>query len=114
MRYDISVGSDGIVAISLAGELDINTVPALETALATTMAARPQHIAIEASSLEFADSSAIARFVRWANIARHLEMTLPTRPRLAQSSDHAVIERHEPESCRVLHSTGTDGPGGGR
>jgi ABC-type transporter Mla MlaB component len=73
VRYDFSADSDGTVTISLAGELDIRAVPALEAALAPTMAERPARVVIEASALEFADSSAIALFVRWAS-ARHLEI----------------------------------------
>jgi ABC-type transporter Mla MlaB component len=74
VRYDFSADSHGTVTINLQGELDITAVPALEAALAPTMAAKPDRVIIEASALEFADSSAIALLVRWGNLARHLEI----------------------------------------
>jgi ABC-type transporter Mla MlaB component len=74
VRYDFSADTDGTVTINLQGELDITAVPALQAALAPTMAERPTRVVIEASALEFADSSAIALFVRWGILARHLEI----------------------------------------
>lgn len=77
MTYDVSVDSDGTVTISLAGELDVNTVPGLQADLAPTMAGRPDRAVVDASALEFADSSAIALLVRWASLVRHLEVRDP-------------------------------------
>lgn len=69
MTYEVSADSDGTITISIAGELDFRASPALEAALAPTLADRPSRIVVDASALEFADSSAIALFVRWANFA---------------------------------------------
>ena len=77
MTYEVSADSDGTVTISLAGELDIQSVSALEAALHQTTVVRPSRIVVDASGLEFADSSAIALFVRWANVAERLELRDP-------------------------------------
>jgi anti-sigma B factor antagonist len=74
---EVSADSDGTVTISIVGELDIKAAPAVEAALAPTMSGRPERIVVDASALEFADSSAIAPialFIRWANLARYLEV----------------------------------------
>ena len=77
MSHDVSVESDGTVTIILAGELDIHTVPALEAALAPTLTGNTERVVVDAGALEFADSSAIAMFVRWANHAGHIEIRDP-------------------------------------
>lgn len=77
MTYEVSADSDGTITISIAGELDFRASPALEAALAPTLADRPSRIVVDASALEFADSSAIALFVRWANFAGPLELRDP-------------------------------------
>jgi anti-anti-sigma regulatory factor len=71
---EVSADSDGTVTISIVSELDIKAAPAVEAALAPTMSGRPERIVVDASALEFADSSAIALFIRWANLARYLEV----------------------------------------
>jgi anti-anti-sigma factor len=96
VRYDFSADSDGTVTISLAGELDIRAVPALEAALAPTMAERPARVVIEASALEFADSSAIALFVRWASRTATRDPGLSTLP----ASPHPANGTHAPNSAR--------------
>ena len=73
MSHDVSVESDGTVIITLAGELDIHTVPALEA----TLTDKAERVVVDAGALEFADSSAIAMFVRWANHAGHIEIRDP-------------------------------------
>lgn len=78
VRYDVSADSDGTVTISRAAQVGIYAEPAPEAALAPTIAGRPTWIVVYASALEFADSSAIALFARWANLARHLEVRDPT------------------------------------
>ena len=77
VTYDVSVDSDGTVVISLAGELDIESVPVLQAGLAPTMAGRPRRVVVDASVLEFADSSAIALLVQWAHLVRQLELHDP-------------------------------------
>jgi anti-anti-sigma factor len=87
VTYEVSTGSDGTVTITVGGELDTHTVPALEAALAPTITSLPDRVVVETSALEFADSSAIALFVRWAKQARELEIRdapAPLRRRLLQ------------------------------
>jgi|SRR5580700_173061 anti-anti-sigma regulatory factor len=74
MACEVSADSDGTVTISIVGGLDIKAVPAVEAAVAPTLSGGPDRIVVDAGALEFADSSAIGLFIRWANLARYLEV----------------------------------------
>jgi anti-anti-sigma regulatory factor len=77
VSYEVSTDSDGTVTVRVTGDLDARSVPALEAALAPTLAAGPDRIIVDAGALEFADSSAIALLVRWAQTVRELEIRDP-------------------------------------
>ena len=75
--YEVSEDSDGCPLIKLRGELDMTTAPRLEAAVGSIIATHPARLVIDASELEFADSSAIALLVRWANVVRQVEVRQP-------------------------------------
>lgn len=66
------------VLVAVRGELDIATVGQLEAAVAPLLATRPQRLVLDISELSFADSSAIALWVRWADTLGELELRNPS------------------------------------
>jgi len=75
--FELSQGEDGSPLVKLRGELDMNTAPQLDSALAPVIAKGPNRLVVDASKLEFADSSAIALLVRWANLVPQVEIHQP-------------------------------------
>jgi anti-anti-sigma factor len=65
---------EGAAIVTLAGELDISNVDRLEAAVAPLIAKRPRRLIVNLRELGFADSSAIAAWVRWAAIVGELEL----------------------------------------
>jgi anti-anti-sigma factor len=63
--------------VKLRGELDMTTAPELESAVAEVLRSAPSCLVVDASELEFADSSAIALLIRWANSVSKLEIRQP-------------------------------------
>src|SRR5437016_14533689 len=77
LDYEVSMDRDGCPLVKVRGELDMMTAPRLESAVASIVATAPARLIIDASELEFADSSAIALLVRWANVLRQVEIRQP-------------------------------------
>lgn len=77
LLYELSEDPDGFPLVSLRGELDMTTAPDLESAVGPVVATSPTRLIIDASELEFADSSAIALMVRWANVVENVEIRQP-------------------------------------
>lgn len=77
LAYELSEDPDGSPVVRLEGELDMTTSPKLEAAVAAVIATSPDRLVIDATGLEFADSSAIALLVRWANLIRQVEIRHP-------------------------------------
>jgi anti-anti-sigma factor len=75
--FELSEGEDGSPLVKVRGELDMNTAPQLESAVAPILAKGPNRLVVDASELEFADSSAIAVLVRWANLVPQVEVHQP-------------------------------------
>jgi anti-sigma B factor antagonist len=50
---------DGVVVVSLAGELDLYNAPALRAALLAEAAAAPDRLVVDLSAVEFVDSTAL-------------------------------------------------------
>jgi anti-anti-sigma factor len=77
LRFDLSEDADGGPLVRLEGELDMTTSPELESAVEPIIARKPSRLVIDASGLEFADSSAIALLVTWANLVPEVEIREP-------------------------------------
>lgn len=77
MAFELSEDPDGCPIVKLHGELDMTTAGQLDSAVAPIIAEHPARLIVDASGLEFADSSAIALLVRWANLVRQLEVREP-------------------------------------
>lgn len=78
LAFEIGEDSDGSPLLTLAGELDITNAGQLETAVVPVIARSPNRLVIDVRGLEFADSSAIALLVRWANIVPEVELRQPS------------------------------------
>ena len=77
LTFDVFEDHDGAPLVKLEGELDMSTAPGLESAVSPIIARRPNRLVVDASGLEFADSSAIALLVRWANLVPQVEIRRP-------------------------------------
>jgi anti-anti-sigma factor len=77
LTVDLSEDHDGVPLVKLEGELDMTTAPALESAVSPVIMRQPSRLIIDASGLQFADSSAIALLVRWANDVPDIELRQP-------------------------------------
>ena len=77
LTFDFSEDHDGCPLVRLRGELDMSNVGRLESAAAPLIAKSPKRLVVDASELEFADSSAIALLVRWANVIDAVEIRHP-------------------------------------
>lgn len=66
LSLDIEEAGDDAVGVRLAGELDMSNVGRLAAAVEPLLACHPKRLIVEARDLEFADSSAITLWLRWA------------------------------------------------
>jgi len=77
LRFQVSEPASSTVLVRLEGELDMMTTPELEAGVGEALQVRPQRLVIDAGGLQFADSSAIALLVRWANLIPEVEIRQP-------------------------------------
>lgn len=77
MTFELLTDRDGSALVKVSGELDMSTIPRLEAAVDAIISGRPDRLVVDASGVEFADSSAIALWVRWANHVGQIEFREP-------------------------------------
>ena len=77
MTFDI-VTNVAATTVTLRGELDIANVDALDAAVAPVIERHPDRLVVDVAALRFADSSAIALWVRWAANVEQLELRDPS------------------------------------
>jgi anti-anti-sigma factor len=65
---------DATAVVTIGGELDISNVWQLEAAVTPVLSSGVQHLVLEVGDLTFADSSAIAVWVRWASSVEDLHL----------------------------------------
>jgi anti-sigma B factor antagonist len=73
MSFDLAQADDGLT-VTINGELDITNVDALEAAVGAALERQAGRLVIELSGLRFADSSAIALWVRWSTAVHEIEL----------------------------------------
>jgi anti-anti-sigma factor len=78
LRVDVLPGEDGTVTVRIGGELDIGNVDLLEKQVAPAMSRAPRRLIVDIGALRFADSSAIALWVRWAGRVEEFELREPS------------------------------------
>lgn len=74
MTFDVIEADGGGLTVRISGELDITNVDALESVVGSALEHHPEKLIIELSGLRFADSSAIALWVRWATAVHEIEL----------------------------------------
>ena len=74
LSFDVVEGGDRSVMVTLSGELDITNIDTLASAVAPALEREPARLIIEVRDLRFADSSAIALWVRWATAVPDMEL----------------------------------------
>jgi anti-sigma B factor antagonist len=77
LKFELSEDDDGSPLVKLHGELDMTTAPELDSAVSSIIGQKPDRLVIDASGMEFADSSAIALLVRWAKLVPRVEIHQP-------------------------------------
>lgn len=83
MSFDVDRSGPGTVIVRVTGELDISNVASLESAVAPILETQPEQLVVDVSGLRFADTSAIAVWVRWATAVPDVEL-LNASPLLRQ------------------------------
>lgn len=68
---------NGTLVVRLAGELDISNVGELQEQVDPEIERGAELLRIEARGLRFADTSAIALWVRWASLVKKMELQDP-------------------------------------
>jgi len=74
MSFDLAEAGDGGLTVTINGELDITNVDALEAAVGSALERHPARLIVELAGLRFADSSAIALWVRWSTAVHEIEL----------------------------------------
>ena len=73
----VEAGSD-TVTITLRGELDVANADSLDEAVTPLIERGANSLVLDVSELRFADSSAIALWVRWSTRVDHIELRRPS------------------------------------
>ncbi len=74
LTLEVTAPAEATLSIRLTGELDLSNVERVEAEVAPALARHPKHVIIEAGGLDFADSSAIALWLRWAGEVDRFEL----------------------------------------
>lgn len=74
MTFTVSPDGDGGVVVAIVGELDMDTAETLALGVAAVLAERPKRLTVDLAGLSFADSSAIALWVRWAGAVGEIRL----------------------------------------
>ncbi len=74
LTVEISEPAPETVCVHLIGELDLSNVERLESQVGPALTEHPKHLIVDADGLEFADSSAIALWLRWSGQVERFEL----------------------------------------
>ncbi len=77
-RVELATDGAGHAVVRISGDLDISGVDALEARVAPVLAGHPPKLIVDVGGLRFADSSAIALWVRWATVVDDFELRRPS------------------------------------
>jgi anti-anti-sigma factor len=75
---DVISAADGAVTVRIGGELDMSSVDRLEAEIGRVLADPPPRLVVDVGGVSFADSSAIAMWVRWAGAVPAFELRDPS------------------------------------
>ena len=74
MSFDVVELDDRTLKVNVSGELDITNVEKLAAAVGPALERGPDRLIVDVGGLRFADSSAIALWVRWATAVKDIEL----------------------------------------
>ena len=92
LAFDVAGNDGGTAIVTIRGDLDIANIERLELAVEPIIGATPDRLVVDVGGLRFADSSAIALWVRWATIVGEIELR-DASPLLAQVISSMGLER---------------------
>lgn len=78
VSFNVAVDQAGALVVTLAGEMDMSTIDEVESQVTPALADRPRRLIVDVGQLRFADSSAIALWVRWASTVSDFELRNPS------------------------------------
>ena len=74
LNFDLAQADSEGLRVRITGELDITNVGGLESAVGSALERHPGRLILDLSGLRFADSSAIALWVRWSTAVQDIEL----------------------------------------
>jgi anti-anti-sigma factor len=74
MTFTILAQDADTTVVTISGELDIANIDGLEAAVAPVIETHPARLVLDLGGVGFADSSAIALWVRWATAVGELKL----------------------------------------
>jgi anti-sigma B factor antagonist len=77
ITVDAAADGSGTAIVTITGELDLSTIDTLKDEVAPVLAGEPSRLIVDVAGLRFADSSAIALWVRWATTVGEFELREP-------------------------------------
>ena len=77
ITVEVVADEGGTAIVTITGELDLSTIGALMAEVAPVFEGELSRLIVDVGALRFADSSAIALWVRWANTVRTFELRDP-------------------------------------
>ncbi len=83
MMFDVVLDGEATAIVTVTGELDIANIDAVEAAVAPMIGGELNRLIVDIGGLRFADTSAIAMWVRWARSVAEIELRHPS-PLLAR------------------------------
>jgi anti-sigma B factor antagonist len=78
VSFQVATDPAGAVTVTISGELDLSGADALRERIAPVLERNPPRVIVDVAGLRFADSSAIALWVRWATAAKQFELRDPS------------------------------------
>jgi anti-anti-sigma factor len=72
-EVDLARDGEGRVVITIRGELDITSTPDIDAAVGPSISDGAPRLILDLSGVRFADSSALAMWVKWATTAESIE-----------------------------------------
>lgn len=77
ISFDVVLDGDGHATVLIEGELDISVVDPLATRVNEVLGKGVRSLTVDVAGVRFADSSAIALWVRWAGAVDEFELREP-------------------------------------
>jgi anti-sigma B factor antagonist/stage II sporulation protein AA (anti-sigma F factor antagonist) len=93
MDFDLGREPDGTTVVTVRGDLDIASADRLNAAVAPMLEADGRRLIVDVQALRFADSSAIALWVRWAATVEELQLR-GASPLLRRLINAMGLEQH--------------------